>query len=600
MPPTPALRRGSFRRSHRGHGSGTNVEYWNYVILIGAALLLVSIVASDISSRLGAPLLLVFLTLGMLAGEDGPGGIAFDDFEVAYAIGSVALAVIIFDGGMRTRRETFRFALWPAVSLATLGVIATAALVGLIAGWILDLNWLQGMLIGAIVASTDAAAVFALLRTAGATLKERVASTLEIESASNDPMAIFLTVAILELLVAGKTMPDWSILISLGKQFVIGSISGYVGGKALVWLINRLKLITGLYPLLAAAGGLVVYAVSAQIGGSGYLAIYVAGFMLGNSRLQSAQNIFRVHDGLAWLSQIVLFLILGLLLTPSQLLHVALPALLIAAALTFIARPIAVGLCLLPFRLPWREQLYIGWVGLRGAVPVVLAMFPLIYGIDEARLYFNVAFFVVLVSLAVQGWTIAPAARWLKLEVPPVIEPVHELTLDMPGHFEHEMVCYEAKQGSTIVERRLDQLALPEGIHAMAVIRDGEPQALQPQLKFAPGDYVYFLARPEGLVHLSSLFDPHRGPDRLEEHRYFGDFLLYGDAVLGDLASVYDFPVESKDAHKTLAEYLSEVFHGRVVVGDRVRVGSAEVVVREVENGTVKRVGLRLPLPEAT
>jgi cell volume regulation protein A len=572
------------------------VEYWNYVILIGAALLLISIVASDISSRMGAPLLLVFLMLGMLAGEDGPGGIRFDNFEVSYVIGTLALAVIIFDGGMRTQRATFRVALLPALSLASVGVIATASLVGVFSAWILDLTWLQGMLIGAIVGSTDAAAVFALLRTQGASLQERVASTLEIESGSNDPMAIFLTVALLELLLAGRTQVDWSVLGALVKQFSIGGLLGWAGGRMLVWLINRLKLITGLYPLLAVAGGLVIFAVTAQLGGSGYLAIYTAGFVLGNSRLQSAQNIFRVHDGLAWLSQIVMFLILGLLITPSQIVPLIVPALLVAAALMLVARPIAVVLSLAPFRFPWREQVYIGWVGLRGAVPIVLALFPMMYGLEDARLYFNIAFFVVLVSLILQGWTIAPAARALRLEVPPMTAPVHELTLDMPGHFEHEMVCYQARQGSTIVQRSLGELDLPHGMHVMAVIRDGEPQGLHPGLRFAPDDYVYFLTRPEGLAHLSILFDPHSVPDRLEEHRYFGDFVLYGDAVLGDLASVYDLPVEPADAQKTLAQYLDEVFHGRAVVGDRVRVGSAEVVVREVEHGKVTRVGLRLPL----
>jgi cell volume regulation protein A len=255
-------------------------------------------------------------------------------------------------------------------------------------------------------------------------------------------------------------------------------------------------------------------------------------------------------------------------------------------------------LSLAPFRLPWREQVYIGWVGLRGAVPVVLALFPMMYGIDEARLYFNVAFFVVLVSLVLQGWTIAPAARWLGLEVPPVAEPVHELTLDMPGHFEHEMVCYQAKEGSRIVQRSLSELDLQHGMHVMAVVRDGEPQALRPELAFTPGDFVYFLTRPAGLAYLGGLFDPHHVPDRLEEHRYFGDFLLHGDALLGDLASVYDLPVEPGDADKSLAEFLARRFHGRAVVGDRASLGSAEIVVREVENGTITRVGLRLPMPQ--
>src|SRR5687767_5983020 len=308
----------------------------------------------------------------MLAGEDGPGGIRFDDYETAYVIGTLALAVIIFDGGMRTRRETFRVTLWPAFSLATLGVVLTALLVGAFAAWLLGLHWLQGMLIGAIVGSTDAAAVFALLRNAGATLQERVAATLEVESASNDPMAIFLTVAVLELLLASKTQFEAGVVLAFILQFGIGAVLGLAGGNVLVWLINRLRLHTGLYPLLAAAGGLFIFAATQQLGGSGFLAIFLAGVVLGNSQLQAAQNILRVHDGLSWLSQIVMFIILGLLVTPSEFAHIAAPALAIAAFLILVARPAAVMLSLAPFRLQWREQGFIAWVGLRGAVPVVL------------------------------------------------------------------------------------------------------------------------------------------------------------------------------------------------------------------------------------
>jgi potassium/hydrogen antiporter len=570
------------------------MEYWNLAILVGALLLLVSIVASDISSRMGAPLLLVFLALGMLAGEDGPGGIKFDDFDAAYLVGTLALAVIIFDGGMRTRRETFRVALWPSVSLATLGVVITAAMVGLFAAWILDLHWLQGMLVGAIVASTDAAAVFALLRHAGATLQERVTATLEIESGSNDPMAIFLTVMLLELLAAGRTELDAAILLAFVKQFGIGAALGVAGGRLLVWLINRLSLATGLYPLLAVAGGLLIFAVTAQVGGSGFLAIFLAGVVLGNSRLQAAQNILRVHDGLAWLSQIAMFLILGLLLTPRELINVAAPALWIAAFLMLVARPVAVVLALLPFRFPWREQVFISWVGLRGAVPVVLALFPLMYGADNSRLYFNIAFFIVLVSLLLQGWTIAPAARRLRLEVPPITEPLQRVTLDVPGHFEHEILCYEVKYGSRIAGRDLGELALPDGMQVMAVMREGNPQPLRAGLAFAASDYVYLLAQPKSLPHLSKLFDPHVEPDRLEEHRYFGDFVLNGDALTEDLAAVYGVSFPENAAGKSLARYLAEAFRGRVVVGDRVRVGAAELVVRELEDGVITRVGLRV------
>ncbi len=570
------------------------MELWNTAIFVGALLLVVSIVASDVSSRLGAPLLLVFIMLGMAAGEDGPGGIRFDDFELSYVIGTLALAVIIFDGGMRTRRETFRVTLWPAVSLATLGVVLTAGLVGIFAAWLLGITWLQGMLLGAIVASTDAAAVFALLRNAGTTLQERVTSTLEVESASNDPMAIFLAVALLELISAGKTALDAGIVVDFVMDFGIGAVLGLAGGRLLVWLTNRLRLHTGLYPLLASAGGLLIFAATQQVGGSGFLAIFLAGVVLGNSQLQAAQNILRVHDGLAWLSQIVMFIILGLLVTPSELVGIALPALGIAAFLILVARPIAVVASLLPFQFPWREQLFVSWVGLRGAVPIVLALFPVMYGVEDARLYFNVAFFIVLVSLLVQGWTIAPAARLLRLEVPPSTEPAQRVTLDMPGHFEHEIVSYEVQPGCLAAARDLGSLELPEGAHAVAVMRDGVPQALRPDLRFVAGDYLHLLAQPKIVPALNRLFDPHRAPARLEEHLYFGDFVLNGDAVLGDVAEVYGVDVPPQHLGKTLARYLDEHSHGRVVVGDRAPLGNALLVVREMDGDRVTRVGLKL------
>ncbi|HEX7035723.1 MAG TPA: potassium/proton antiporter [Pseudomonadales bacterium] len=571
------------------------MEDWNLAVLAGSLLLLVSILVSDISSRLGVPLLLVFLVLGMLAGEEGPGGIQFDDFDASYIIGTIALAIIIFDGGLRTRRDTFRVALAPAVTLATLGVVLTAGLLGAFTSWLLDLGWLNGMLLGAIVGSTDAAAVFALLRTAGATLKGRVASTLEIESASNDPMAIFLTVVLLEVLIAGGTRLDASVLLSFAQQFGIGALLGFAGGFGLLRLINRVNLMTGLYPLLAAAGGLVIFAVTAQVGGSGYLAIYCAGLVLGNARMRSGQNILRVHDGLAWLSQIVLFVILGLLLTPSELLDVAVPALAISAFLMLVARPLAVAVCLAPFRFPWREQLYIGWVGLRGAVPVVLAMFPVIYGAENAGLYFNVAFFIVLVSLLLQGSTIAPAARWLKLEAPPPVEPLQRVTLDVPGHYEHEILCYEVHERCRCAGRQLGQIELPKDAHVMAVMRDGMPLTVEPSLSLASGDYVYVLAQEDDLAYLNKLFDPHLEPERLKAPRFFGDFVLNGEAVVRDLADVYGIPVPAEHAQETLAQYFRHAFHGRAVVGDRVRLGDIELVVREIEGPEVRRVGLRLP-----
>ncbi|MGP1609768.1 MAG: transporter associated domain-containing protein, partial [Burkholderiales bacterium] len=262
--------------------------------------------------------------------------------------------------------------------------------------------------------------------------------------------------------------------------------------------------------------------------------------------------------------------------------------------LMLVARPVSVVIGLLPFRLPWREQVFISWVGLRGAVPVVLALFPLMYGTEHARLYFNVAFFIVLVSLLCQGWTIAVTARWLRLEVPPATKPLQRVTLDVPGHFEHEILCYEVMPGSRIAGRDLAELALPDRMQIMAVMRDGDPQSLDPVLKFAVQDYVYILAQSKSIAHLGKLFDPHVEPERLEEHRYFGDFVLNGDAVLSELAMAYGITVPAHAAGGTIADYVSTVFHGRTVVGDRVDLGGAQLVVREIEGGRVTRVGLRL------
>jgi cell volume regulation protein A len=275
-------------------------------------------------------------------------------------------------------------------------------------------------------------------------------------------------------------------------------------------------------------------------------------------------------------------------------LKIALPALGIAAFLILVARPAAVAASLLPFQFPWREQVFVSWVGLRGAVPVVLALFPVMYGVEDARFYFNVAFFVVLVSLLLQGWTIAPAARLLSLEVPPSTEPVQRVTLDMPGHFEHEILSYQVQPGSLVAARDLATLELPDRSQVVAIMRDGAPQPLRPELELRPLDYVYLLAQPRSVTALNRLFDPHLAPDRLEEHRYFGDFVLNGDALLADLAAMYGVEVSPHDAGKTLADYLNERSHGRVVVGDRAPLGRAELVVRELQDGRVSRVGLKL------
>lgn len=564
------------------------------IIFFGSLLVLLSIVASAVSARIGAPLLLVFLLLGMLAGEDGPGGLQFNDVYVAQLVGSVALAIIIFDGGLRTRREVFRIALWPAVSLATVGVIATAAVVGTIATWLLELHWLEGLLIGAIIGSTDAAVVFSLLHTSGTEIKVRVAATLEIESGSNDPMAIFLTMVLVTALAAGRSTLEGGVLVEFLEQFLIGAVAGWGGGRLLGAVINRLTLVTALYPLLASAGGVFIFAATAWLGGSGFLAIYFAGIVLGNMPLQASQNILHVHDGLAWLSQITLFLMLGLLITPHQLLPIAMPALLIALALMLVARPLAVVLCLLPFRFPWRDQVFISWVGLRGAVPIILAVFPMTAGIANSALYFNIAFFVVLVSLIVQGWTIAPAARLLRLEIPPTAEPTQRLNLDIPGHLDREIATYRVLPGSLAVDRTLGEIRLPAETHITAVVRGDAVLTYAPGLRLAAEDLVYVFTDPTHIPQMNRLFDPHRVPDRLEEHRFYGDFVLDGTARVADVAEMYGLQFRGAREGETLGEYLSGVSHGRPVPGDSVSLGKADLVVREIAEGRVAKVGLRV------
>jgi cell volume regulation protein A len=341
------------------------------------------------------------------------------------------------------------------------------------------------------------------------------------------------------------------------------------------------------------AGGVTIYGAVTVAGGSGFLAIYLTGIILGNSQLQAMQNILRVNDGLAWLSQIMMFLLLGLLVTPSEIPPVVLPALGVTLVLTLVARPAAVWTSLLPFRYPWRDQVFVGWVGLRGAVPIILATFPLLAGLENAALYFNVAFIVVLMSLVLQGWTIAALARLLRLEVPPKARPLQYIDLDIAGQF-HHLLGYQLEAASFAVGRRPGQLPLPQEVEIAAVIRGTRVMKLNNIGALQAGDYVYVLAIPEHLEALNRMFGVAHGPERLEEHRFFGDFVLNGDARVADVEAVYNLGLNYRDPNETLAAFLAQKFRGKPVVGDRLRSHGVELVVRAVEKGVVSHVGLKL------
>ncbi len=567
------------------------MEFSNHAILIGAVLVLISILASTLSARTGAPLLLVFLAIGMLAGGEGAGHIQFGDYQAAYLVGTVALAVILFDGGMRTHTEAFRVGLWPAVSLATVGVVVTAGIVGAAAAYFLELDLMQGLLIGAIIGSTDAAAVFSLLHAAGMRLKQRVGATLEIESGCNDPMAVFLTLVLI-VAVRDDHAPGVQVVWEFLREFGIGTLVGVAGGRALVFIINRVSLVSGLYPLLAMTGGIAIYGATTVIHGSGFLAIYLAGLILGNSRMQASGNIMRVHDGLAWLSQILLFVMLGLLVTPSELVLVAKDGFLIAAVLILVARPIAVWLSLLPFAFPRNEQLFISWVGLRGAVPIVLALFPWLAGVPQSSIYFNIAFFVVLTSLLVQGWTVAPLATWLRLKLPREHAPYYSEIVEVPGQAGFRLLGYRVSGLSEAVEHKVNELRLPPDVRIVAAFRDGKRMDAIGSMVIAPDDLIYVITADDHMVELDHLFVPADDAQEVEQQRAFGSFALTGDATLAELAEVYGLALPQSRLSETLAQYIDRQFHRRPVVGDVVGLGGMRLVVRAMQGRRVAQVGV--------
>jgi potassium/hydrogen antiporter len=565
----------------------------NTLILLGAVLVLAGILSSLVASRFGAPLLLVFLVIGMLAGEDGPGGVAFSDYRLTYIIGSLALAVILFDGGLRTKIASFRVALRPALVLATVGVIVTAVIAGIFAMLLLGLSFLEGLLLGAIVASTDGAAVFFLLRTGGLQLKQRVGTTLEIESGTNDPVAVFLTVALVEMLLAGARAPTWSVLGALGEQAVIGGALGVGGGLATSWILNRADLPAGLQPIFVMTSAIVIFGLASVAGGSGFLAIYLAGLIVGNRPVRGFASVTSFHDAATWLCQIVMFLLLGLLVTPSQLIAHAVPALGIAIGLMLVARPAAVWLCLLPFRFSWREQTFISWVGLRGAVSVFLASIPMLTGLPHADLYFNVAFFVVLVSLLVQGWTTLPGARWLDVALPRVRHQVRRVELDLPGQLDYEMVGYPVPPDSPI----LHHARVPSWARLALIVRDHRVLTPLEAGELQPGDHVYFVVPPWRAQILDHLFAP---PDEIDEadRGFFGEFTFDGDVHLGSLANLYGLLIPPEAAERTLAEHFARSINEHPVVGDRLTLGRSALIVREVEGDRVAKAGLQLEAPE--
>ena len=484
----------------------------NAAMLLAGVLLLLGIASSKFSARLGVPVLVLFLSVGMLAGSEGVGRIPFENYSLANSIGSAALALILFDGGLRTSLAAVRRVWQPALALSTIGVLLTSLITGLAAARVLGLPLLQGLLVGSIVGSTDAAAVFSVLRSSGLKLPERLSATLEVESGSNDPMAIFLTLGLIGVITGNADSPQSLLWLFVG-QFGVGTLAGLLTGRLATWAINRINLDTpGLYPLLALAFGLVAFGLAAVLGGSGFLAVYLAGIVLGSSTLVFRGGIFSFHDATAWLGQIVLFVMLGLLSFPSRLLAVAWEGLLIALVLILVARPIAVLVSLLPFRFRRRELSFLSWVGLKGAVPITLATFPLLAGVPKSGQIFNAVFFVVLLSALSQGWSLPLVARWLQIGRP--ADPTPALTLEIHAlrQVDGEIVDYTVKAGSLVAGRQLRELPLPDGVVVTLILRGREVLMPRGSTTVLPGDHVFMALRTALEPLIDRLFDPDPEP----------------------------------------------------------------------------------------
>jgi cell volume regulation protein A len=575
------------------------------LILIGSVLLLLGILSSKFSSRMGMPVLVMFLGLGMLAGSEGIGGIAFEDYYLSYAIGTFALAIILFSGGLSTPFTAVRDAWKPASVLATFGVLITASITGVAAAWILKIDLKQGLLLGSIVGSTDAAAVFSILRTGGVHLRRRLSDTLEVESGSNDPMAIFLTVGLIQILI-GKVESINGLIGLLISQMGIGLLAGLAFGYMAVWVIRNIHLDTaGLYPILATAFGLLSFGMAVQMGGSGFLSVYITGMVIGNKKVVFQRGIEMFHDAGAWMAQIVMFIVLGLLSFPSRLLAVWLPGLAIAAVLLIVARPIAVFLCLCRSRFSFREQLFLSWVGLKGAVPITLAIFPLLSNLDSeikiesANIIFDVVFFVVLVSAVLQGWSLPWVARKLGLEIPAKKESAVTLEISSLKDVEGDIVDYFVDSECRVAGKLIRELALPEEVVVALIVHNQKIKLPKGSSRIEAGDHVIVVLRPHVRAMVDRIFSRPYGAGADQKWPASSEFPLRADIKIGDLESFYGITI-GEEKGLSLEEWLTRQIEPDLLAADQF-VDRAMLRLRIMEmnsQGKIVLVGMSFISPE--
>jgi cell volume regulation protein A len=463
------------------------------ILLIGSILLFVSLVASR-TTKFGIPTLLLFLLVGMLAGSDGPGGISFYDPKLAKFIGSIALSFILFSGGLETKWNDIKPIFWQGVSLSTVGVIFTAGTIGIMVYLLTDFTILEGLLLGSIVSSTDAAAVFSILRSRSIGLKGNLRPLLELESGSNDPMAFVLTI-IFTFLLSDPEAGYLSMIPLFFKQMILGAVVGVLMGIAMHRVINWIKLeFEGLYSVLLITLVLFTFAFSNFIGGNAFLAVYVSACILGNKDFIHKKSLTKHFDGQAWMMQIIMFITLGLLVFPRQILPYVGIGILLSALLIFVARPLAVFISLALFKLDFRKKLFISWVGLRGAVPIVLAIYPLTAGVGKSTIIFNLVFFISVTSILIQGTTIPLISKWLKLSVPVNIRKKSVLDLELGWKTKTIYNVVPIEPGFGCINKTIVDLGLPPSIIIAMVERSNKYFISDGSTRLLPGDKLYVMA----------------------------------------------------------------------------------------------------------
>ena len=566
------------------------MDFINLPILLFSVLLGISVLTSLVSFRIGVPLILLFLCIGLLTGGAGLSlleGIRHP--QMAFFIGSVALALILFDSGFHTKTKGYKQIFLPSFLLATIGVILTAAILAPIAKEVLFIGWIPALLLASVISSTDSAAVFFLLRSQGITIREKVKSTLEVESGANDPMAIFLTISFITLLVQidGGATPDYTILVpTFFSQLIFGLLGGFGLGYCMKKIVQKVSLEPALYPILVLAMVLGGFALVNLIGGSGFLAVYLAGLLLGNGKINAYTQISKFQQTLTWLSQITLFITLGLFVSDDALTDIWWPALLIGLGLMFVARPLAVFGILSWFKIySLKEKLFISAVGLRGATSILLALAPIVYGLGYAEDFFNIIFVMVLFSLGFQGFLIPILAKWCHLVVPRLSRPPEKTQIDLPELPDSSLVVYELTEHTPAVLGK----EVPKWAKPVLLMRDGVSYSASNIRSLKPNDKVYvFSYNDTRQKMLDVLYGGGETPDAAE---VLGDFPIASETTFGDLEKMYGIKIDERIRHENILDLMrrgGEDFE----VGDRLSLNGIDIVVRSVEECCPTELGL--------